>query len=68
MPSLIVVGDSDDFCSVPNLRRWLDDQAGPPPELVVLPGADHFYLHGEAELQATIRRFLTDRTPAASAR
>ncbi|MBW2453080.1 MAG: alpha/beta hydrolase [Deltaproteobacteria bacterium] len=67
VPCLIVVGDSDGFCSVPRLRHWLADQAGPPPELVVLPAVDHFYLGREAELQATIRRFLTTLTPEASA-
>lgn len=68
VPCLIVVGDSDDFCSVSRLRRWLAAQAGPQPELVVLPGVDHFYVGREAEVQAAIRGFLTSLTPAANAR
>ena len=62
VPGLVVVGDGDSFCSAARLRRWLTDQRGPEPELVVLSGVDHFYLGHEAELQAALQAFLAPRS------
>jgi alpha/beta superfamily hydrolase len=64
VPSLVVVGDADGFCSVERLKWWLSAHPGQPGELVVLPGVDHFYQGDEPQLQATIRRFLTAETAA----
>ncbi len=60
VPCLITLGEHDDFCRVPTLRHWLENQspANIRPQVVTFPGVDHFYWGAEALLQAEMRRFL----------
>lgn len=43
-PTLVLSGDRDQFCALPDLRSWLASSrhAELPPALVVLPGVGHF--------------------------
>jgi alpha/beta superfamily hydrolase len=56
VPWLIVQGDADELVSVAAVRAWVASLS-PSPELVVLPGVDHFF-HGElvALRQTLLRR------------
>lgn len=60
-PTLITVGDSDSFCTVPGLRNWLARQEIDPGEVHVeiIDGCDHFYWGHEASLASKIATFVT---------
>ena len=56
-PWLVVQGDHDELVDVVQVRRWVDEFA-PPPRLVVLNEAEHFF-HGRlGELRSTVLEFL----------
>jgi alpha/beta superfamily hydrolase len=58
-PWLVVQGDRDELVDAVQVRRWVDEFA-PPPRLVVLEGAEHFF-HGRlGELRAAVLEFLSD--------
>lgn len=57
-PWLVVQGDHDELVDVAGVRRWVAGYA-PPPQLVVLEGAEHFF-HGRlGDLRAAVRAFLS---------
>ncbi len=57
-PWLVVQGDRDELVDVDLVRRWVADY-DPPPQLLVVPGAEHFF-HGKLlELRAGILAFVT---------
>ena len=60
IPSLILVGSDDCFCSIRSLQTWLG--ANPPNDrsVVTITGADHFYGHHLAELQHHVRRMVAE--------
>lgn len=59
MPWLIVQGDADQLVPVAAVRQWVESLQ-PRPELVVLPGVDHFF-HGElGTLRDTLLQKLGD--------
>ena len=61
-PWLVVQGDHDELEDAAEVRRWVDGFA-PPPRLVMLEGAEHFF-HGRlAELRAAVRAFLAGEGP-----
>ncbi|MEW6261200.1 MAG: hypothetical protein AB1547_14995 [Thermodesulfobacteriota bacterium] len=55
IPTLILVGSEDCFCSIRSLQTWLG--AGTPTDrsVVTIAGADHFYGHRLGELQHHVR-------------
>lgn len=56
-PWLVVQGDHDELVDAREVLRWVGDFV-PPPNLVVLSGAEHFF-HGRlAELRAAVLGFL----------
>jgi alpha/beta superfamily hydrolase len=58
-PWLIVQGDADEVCSCDAVIEWVNSLA-PGPELVVLPGVDH-YFHGRLTvLRETVEAFLRE--------
>jgi hypothetical protein len=58
-PWLVVQGDQDELVDAVLVRRWVDGFA-PPPRLVMLEGAEHFF-HGRlAELRAAVLGFLAE--------
>jgi len=58
-PWLVVQGDQDELVDVRLVRKWVGDFA-PPPRLIVLPGAEHFF-HGRlGELRAAVLAFLAE--------
>lgn len=59
IPSLILVGSEDCFCSIASLRTWLGADMPKNGSVVTIPGADHFYGHRLAELQDHVRRAVT---------
>ena len=57
-PWLVVQGDRDELVDVASVRRWVGEFR-PPPQLVELPGAEHFF-HGRlGELRAAVAGFLS---------
>ena len=44
VPTLVVVGERDDFCSVSSLGNWLEKSGASDILLHVVPHADHFYV------------------------
>jgi len=57
-PWLVVQGDRDELVDVVQVREWVAGYA-PPPQLLVLPGAEHFF-HGRlGELRAAAIEFLS---------
>jgi len=58
---LILVGDRDELCPLPNLQALMAPvQPSPgetPPEIRVIEGADHFFSDGEAELLRVLQEF-----------
>jgi hypothetical protein len=58
----VVQGDRDELVDAAQVRRWVAAFA-PPPRLVMLEGAEHFF-HGRlAELRAAVRGFLSGEGP-----
>jgi hypothetical protein len=56
-PWLVVQGDHDELVDVTQVRHWVGDYA-PPPQLVVLEGAEHFF-HGRlGDLRGAVLEFL----------
>ena len=53
IPKLFVSGDRDRFSSVPELEQ-LAAQAAEPSQLVIIPGADHFFTHQLQTMQRAI--------------
>ncbi len=57
LPTLITIGEQDDFCRKASLSGWLAGQrAGAAVE--ILPSCDHFYRGSETRLASTIGNFL----------
>lgn len=64
-PWLVVHGDRDELVDVGEMRRWAEGYE-PPPEVLVVPEAEHFF-HGRlVELRAGILRFLRQDELAAA--
>lgn len=58
-PWLVVQGDRDELVDVESVRNWASAQS-PPPELLILREAEHFF-HGRlGELRAGVMRFLSE--------
>ena len=55
-PTLITLGNQDEFCPVDALKDWLSSQ--PDAKLEVLSRVDHFYWGSERELSAKIEAFI----------
>lgn len=51
---LIVVGGQDSFCSIPELKKSVQEMKCPP-TLRIIKNADHFYSSGAADLIAAIQ-------------
>jgi alpha/beta superfamily hydrolase len=57
-PWLVVQGDRDELVDYAAVSDWLSGYANPP-ELVIMPGAEHFF-HGRlVELRTVVARFLS---------
>jgi hypothetical protein len=57
---LIVSGDSDPFCPLADLKKWVAGLDMPPP-VKIIPGADHFFIRGSQELRSALRSFFKER-------
>jgi uncharacterized protein len=59
-PSLITLGDEDDFCAVESLKTWVSLHPGGESRLQIqiLPRCDHFYWGRESLLSQEITEFL----------
>ncbi len=55
-PTLVTLGNQDEFCSVESLNNWLSNQ--PDAKLEVFSRVDHFYWGSERDLSAKIEAFL----------
>lgn len=61
-PWLLVQGEQDELVDVEDIRQWAA-QLATPPELVVLPGVDHFF-HGRMnELRQVVLDWVRRTTP-----
>jgi uncharacterized protein len=52
-PKLIVQGERDQYGPVEDVRAWFD-LLPEPKQLVIVPGAEHFFIHQQDELRAAI--------------
>jgi uncharacterized protein len=52
---LIVVGDRDPFCPVPELKKYIQEMRCPP-TLKIIKHTDHFYSSGASDLITAIRQ------------
>jgi hypothetical protein len=59
-PTLIVMGDRDEFCSVQSLRSWLADGPGARQDLTVkiIPKCNHFFVSREEALVDEVSQFV----------
>jgi alpha/beta superfamily hydrolase len=57
-PKLFVHGEDDDVAPLAALQRVLAGDVAPPHELVVIPGATHFFESGHDALRAAIAAFV----------
>jgi uncharacterized protein len=58
-PTLIIVGDRDEYCSIKSLQNWLSKRPKTKlPALEILKGADHFFRGAEPQLSANIGVFV----------
>lgn len=64
-PTLIVLGDSDSFCSIQSFQAWLNRKPSPSasPKVAFLPGCDHFYWGYEEKLGEQVTAFLREVLP-----
>ncbi len=60
VPTLVTLGDADEFCSPPLLHKWLECAARVPTpvQVKVLEGCDHFYRGHESRLHSITRDFV----------
>ncbi len=61
VPKFFVAGDRDDFLNLDDLKK-LVEKVDDPKELVVIPGADHFYGGYEAQMGSLVGGFLGNLT------
>jgi alpha/beta superfamily hydrolase len=61
-PKLLVAGDNDFVCSVPNFRQMMDEIPAPK-NGVILEGIDHFYFGREDKLTGAVSAFLDQYLP-----
>lgn len=59
-PTLVVVGERDEFCSEATLRAWLASNAPADVPVELLPHADHFYVGSDHRVRRAIAGFLGD--------
>lgn len=59
-PKLIVQGDHDQYGPPDSLRAWYQ-RLSEPKHLIVVPGADHFFTHHQAELREAIVAYFAPR-------
>ena len=65
-PWLVIQGDADELVDVDETVDWIDGLE-PGPELLILPGAEHFF-HGRLnELREAVREFVADAQKKAGA-
>jgi uncharacterized protein len=57
---LIIAGDQDPFCPLPELKKFIQEMKFPP-TLKVIQNADHFYSAGEAGLITAIHETLIEK-------
>jgi pimeloyl-ACP methyl ester carboxylesterase len=56
-PKLLVVGESDPFAPTRTLQRWAK-RLPPPVDWSVVPGADHFFLGCEGQVEDLVGSFV----------
>jgi alpha/beta superfamily hydrolase len=62
----VIQGDADELVDVDETVDWIDGLE-PGPELLILPGAEHFF-HGRLnELREAVREFVADAQKKAGA-
>lgn len=61
-PWLVVQGDEDDVVSVDSVRAWAE-RVEPPPELIVMPQAGHFFHRRLMDLRGLLKNGVRDQLP-----
>ncbi len=56
-PTLITLGDRDDFCSPEALTAWVSRSDNPDIAVEILPTVDHFYRGAEREISEKMKTF-----------
>lgn len=62
-PWLVVQGDEDDVVAVENVRAWAA-RTEPPPDLIVMPQAGHFFHRRLMDLRGLLKNGVRDQLPA----
>jgi len=65
-PWLIIQGDEDELVSVDAVATWANDLR-PPPELLIMKEADHFFHRRIMDLRGLLKNGVRDQLPGASA-
>ena len=60
----MVQGDEDDVVTVESVRAWAD-RTEPPPDLIVMPQAGHFFHRRLMDLRGLLKNGVRDQLPAA---
>ncbi|MCX7823540.1 MAG: hypothetical protein N2260_08905 [Syntrophobacterales bacterium] len=55
IPSLIVVGSRDEFCSQRSLQLWLGESMASPNSLIVIEGENHFFWRTLPQIEGLVR-------------
>jgi len=61
-PWLVIQGDEDDVVSVDAVRAWVE-QIDPPPDLIVMEKADHFFHRRLMDLRGLLKNGVRDQLP-----
>jgi alpha/beta superfamily hydrolase len=58
LPALFVTGEHDTYGPPDRLREWIGERAGARTEVVIVPGADHFFADRLDALEEAVGNFL----------
>jgi alpha/beta superfamily hydrolase len=61
-PWLVIQGDLDDVVSIDNVRTWVNC-IKPPPDLIVMEEADHFFHRRLMDLRGLLKNGVRDQLP-----
>jgi hypothetical protein len=61
-PWLVVAGDEDELVPIDDVRQWVD-RLEPPPDLVVMPEADHLFHRRIMDLRGLLKNGVRDQLP-----
>jgi alpha/beta superfamily hydrolase len=61
-PWLVIQGDEDEVVNIDEVRSWVDS-SNPPPDLIVMEEADHFFHRRLMDLRGLLKNGVRDQLP-----